>query len=161
MRIQFFSTGGTIDKVYFDAKSEYEVGESNIEKILEMMDVSFDYDYEPIMSIDSLDMKADHREMIYQRIINQSCEDVVITHGTDSMVETMRFLDDRVRESYRVVLTGALRPYHFKNTDAVFNLGTAIASIQMVDRYGAYIAMNGKVFSNEDHPFKAKSGRFE
>lgn len=144
MFIRFISTGGTIDKIYFDELSRFEVGESALQAILAEGLVSFDYDVVPMFQKDSLDLTDDDRLGLRDFIRADDADRYIISHGTDSMVETaavLSALPDR-----RIVLTGALSPARFKTTDAVFNVGMAVAAVQLVPP-GVYIAMSGRVFA--------------
>jgi len=143
MRIRFITTGGTIDKVYFDAMSEYEVGESLLTHILREGLVQFDFDVVQLMQKDSLDMDDGDRQRIRDFIANDDASFYVVTHGTDTMPETAEALAGL--EGKTIVLTGALTPARFRNTDAVFNIGMAVAAVQ-VAKPGVYIAMSGQVF---------------
>ena len=143
MTIRLLITGGTIDKVYFDDMSDYQVGEPEIGKILHAMNVGFDFRVNALMRKDSLHLTDKDRHAIYA--VADSCEAccVLITHGTDSMVETARVLR-RIKDK-TIVLTGALQPAAFYQTDAIFNIGCAIGAVQSKPP-GVYIAMNGQVF---------------
>ena len=143
MRIKFFTTGGTIDKVYFDAKSEFEVGSPQVLEIIRDAHVTFEYEIESILRKDSLDMTAADRELIRRRIEAEQCPLIVVTHGTDTMVETARALVGISGKT--IVLTGSMQPARFRLTDAVFNIGTAIGAVQSLAP-GAYLAMNGRIF---------------
>lgn len=137
------TTGGTIDKVYFDEKSEYQIGSPQIGGILAQLGVAFAFDVIPILRKDSLHITATDRELIRRTIEQQPHRHVLVTHGTDTMVETARELDgiaDKV-----IVLTGALNPAKFQGSDAVFNIGCAVGAVQALPN-GVYIAMNGRVW---------------
>jgi L-asparaginase len=158
MKIKFFSTGGTIDKVYFDQKSIYQVGESRIEEILIEANVACEYECESILRKDSLDLTDEDRGIILEKVKSDPNEYVIITHGTDTMDQTARRLQtikDKV-----IVLTGAMQPAKFISSDAEFNIGFAIAAVQTLP-YGVYLAMNGCIF----HPGKNRKNlnlnRFE
>ncbi len=143
MRIRFITTGGTIDKIYFDALSEFEVGESVVQHILTDGLVDFEYDVVSLLQKDSLEITDEDREQIRQFIADDDASRYIITHGTDTMPETaevLRELKDRT-----IVLTGALTPARFRTTDAVFNVGMAVATVQVAEP-GVYIAMSGQVF---------------
>lgn len=143
MRIRFITTGGTIDKIYFDALSEFEVGDSVVQHILTDALVDFDYDVVSMFQKDSLELTDDDRQKIRQFIVDDDATHYIITHGTDTMPETAAVLSDL--EDRTIVLTGALTPARFRTTDAVFNVGMAVASVQ-VAKPGVYIAMSGQVF---------------
>lgn len=143
MHIRFITTGGTIDKIYFDALSQFEVGESQIQHILNEALVDFDYDVVPLLKKDSLEVDADDRDMLRNYIADDDGQYYVITHGTDTMPETAEALNDLNDKT--IVLTGALTPARFRTTDAVFNIGMAVAAVQTA-KSGVYIAMSGQVF---------------
>jgi len=143
MRIRFITTGGTIDKIYFDALSAFEVGESVIEHILTDGLVDFEYDVVSLFQKDSLEIGDDDRQVLREYIAEDDATHYVITHGTDTMPETGKALAGL--EGKTIVLTGALTPARFKTTDAVFNVGMAVATVQ-VAKPGVYIAMSGQVF---------------
>lgn len=140
------STGGTIDKVYFDARSNYEVGESVVGDLLRQAKVRLPFELLPVLRKDSLDITDEERAMIRDRIAARPERRVIVTHGTDTMVETARVLaglPDRT-----IVLTGSLSPARFAQTDAVFNVGMAFAAVQTLPP-GVYIVMNGQVFAGD------------
>jgi len=143
MFIRFVTTGGTIDKIYFDALSQFEVGETQVEHILAEALVQFDFAIEPLFQKDSLEITAEDRQAIRSFIENDSSRYFVVTHGTDTMVETAGALEGI--EGKTIVLTGALTPARFRTTDAVFNVGMAVAAAQTAAP-GVYIAMSGQVF---------------
>ena len=144
MQIKIFTTGGTIDKTYFDAKSEYEVGDPQIMDILRIANVRILYVVETLLRKDSLDLNEDDRRIIVQRIQREPCKRILITHGTDTMVETAQALESITDKT--IVLVGSLNPAKFKNSDAEFNIGFAMAAVQTLEP-GAYITMNGRIFS--------------
>ena len=158
MFIRFITTGGTIDKIYFDATSQYEVGESNVEHILGDGLVNFDYDVVPMFQKDSLEFTDENRQALKEFIENDDASLYVITHGTDTMVETAAKLSSISGKT--IILTGSLSPARFKTTDAIFNIGMAVAAVQSVEP-GVYLVMNGQVFA-EGEVFKNRSAnRFE
>lgn len=143
MHIRFITTGGTIDKIYFDALSNYEVGDSPLQSILAEGLVDFDFDIVPLLKKDSLEMTDDDRAHLRDYIENDDGTLYVITHGTDTMPDTAESLQGIPGKT--MVLTGALTPARFRTTDAVFNVGMAVAAVQ-VAAPGVYIAMSGQVF---------------
>jgi len=143
MRIKFFTTGGTIDKVYFDAKSEFEVGSPQVLEVVKDAHVTFDYEIESILRKHSPEITDADRQLVRQRVEAESCPRIVVTHGTDTMVETARALAGIPGKT--IVLTGSMQPARFRVTDAVFNIGTAIGAVQSLPP-GVYLAMNGRVF---------------
>jgi len=158
MFIRFITTGGTIDKIYFDALSQFEVGESPIGAILTDGLVSFDYDLVSMFRKDSLELTVEDRRELKEFIAKDDARHYVISHGTDTMVDTASVLADLPAK--RIVLTGALSPARFKTTDAIFNIGMAVAAVQTVDP-GVYIAMNGQVFPAGEVKKNRKENRFE
>jgi L-asparaginase len=159
MRIKVFTAGGTIDKVYFDAKSQYEVGESNVQLLFKEMNVGFDYNVESILRKDSLDMTDTDRMTILEKITSEPCPKVLITHGTDTMIDTAKLLQQHV-QGKTIVLTGAMQPALFRNSDAVFNIGCALGVLQARDS-GVYLVMNGMIFDPANARKNRQAGRFE
>ncbi len=147
MAIKIYTTGGTIDKTYFDAKSEYEVGDPQIIDILRFANVGVEYQIHTLLRKDSLDMTGTDRDLIVQRVRDEPAERILITHGTDTMVETALAL--REISGKTIVLVGSLSPAQFKNSDAEFNIGFAMAAVQTLGP-GVYIAMNGRIFTPEN-----------
>ena len=142
-KIHFFCAGGTIDKIYFDAKSDYQIGEPAVSKMLDEMPVHFDFEITSLLRKDSLEMDETDRALIYQAVKAASEEYIVITHGTDTMPLTAQVLADIKNKT--IVLTGAMAPAIFRDTDALFNVGCALTAVQTLPK-GVYIAMNGQVF---------------
>ncbi len=158
MHITFITTGGTIDKVYFDAQSRFEVGETTLEHMLRQGEVAFEYVILPLMRKDSLELTDTDRRAIRAAIEASDDRRFVITHGTDTMVETARALEglgDRV-----IVLTGALSPARFQQSDAPINLGLAMGAVQTCGP-GVYLAMNGRIFPPHGVRKNRKENRFE
>lgn len=156
--ISIITVGGTIDKIYFDAKSEYEVGPPNIENVLGELNLSIHYSITPLLRKDSLDMTDEDRTLIYKTVKKNSSDKILITHGTDTMVKTARYLADI--SSKTIVLTGALEPALFKTSDALFNIGCALGALQVL-KEGSYIVMNGKVFLANNVRKNVDKNRFE
>ena len=159
MRIRIFSTGGTIDKIYFDAKSEFEVGNPQAGVLLAEANVSFDYEVVSVLRKDSLELTDADRELIRDRVIMDDCDRIVITHGTDTMVQTARVLQDSV-DGKVVVLTGSMQPAGQRVTDAIFNVGFAIAAVQLLPE-GVWIAMNGRIHDPAITRKNVAANRFE
>ena len=158
MKIKFFAVGGTIDKVYFDALSRYEVGESNIGDILKNARVNFDYEIASLLKKDSLDMTEQDRLIVLRAVQNELNDKIIITHGTDTMIETAEALSpikDKV-----IVLTGAMEPAKFKTSDAVFNLGSAVAAVQVLP-VGIYLAISGRIFTPDNVQKNRDQKQFE
>jgi len=156
--IKFLAAGGTIDKVYFDAKSDYQVGPPNILTVLDSLNLGFEYAVQSVMRKDSLDLTSQDRDIIHAAVAHEPADKIVITHGTDTMVATARSLADIKGKT--VVLTGALEPALFKDSDAVFNIGCAIAAVQTLAP-GIYIAMNGRIFPHDRVRKNVPLSRFE
>lgn len=158
MHIQIYCCGGTIDKVYFDAKSSYEIGDPCVGEILQRANVAFEYSIESLMRKDSLDMTADDRTLVRSRVGASRATHILITHGTDTMPETAQVLADLSDKT--IVLTGAMSPARFAASDATFNIGCAVGALQSLAP-GAYITMNGQVFSAGRVRKNREAGRFE
>jgi L-asparaginase len=158
MHLHIITTGGTIDKIYFDAKSDYHVGDPVIGELLQRMAVDFEFTVESLMRKDSLDMNDADRALICERVAACAADHVLITHGTDSMVATARALSGLPGK--RIMLTGALQPAAFAQSDAIFNIGCAIGGIQCCPP-GVYIAMNGRVFDGNRVVKNRAKNRFE
>lgn len=137
------TTGGTIDKAYFDALSEYQVGDSVVAKLLQIARVTHAYRVEEIFRKDSLDLTDADREQLRQRIAAAPETRVLVTHGTDTMTQSAEVLSSIAGKT--IVFTGALAPARFAESDAAFNLGMAFGVAQVAPP-GVYIAMNGQVF---------------
>ena len=140
------TTGGTIDKVYFDAKSEYEVGDPQIGEVLRLAHVALPYRVLPLMRKDSLEMTPADREAIRAAIESADERMILLTHGTDTMTVTGKALKGISGKT--IVLTGALLPARFRDNDAIFNIGFALAAVQSLPD-GVYIAMNGRIHDPE------------
>ncbi len=156
--IGIYSVGGTIDKVYYDQLDDYEIGEPKVGEILEEAGVDFAFRVHSLMKKDSLDMTEEDRHRIHRRIRNDPNPLILITHGTDSMVDTARRLSDIPAKT--IVLTGAMQPARFKASDAVFNVGFAAAAVQTLPP-GVYIAMNGRIFDPHQVRKNRSTKRFE
>lgn len=141
--ILIVTTGGTIDKVYFDARSEFEVGDSVVERLLTQAHVRQPYEIVPLLRKDSLELSDGDRRRIREVIAARPERRVVVTHGTDTMTETAAVLAGMPDKT--IVLTGALAPARFAESDATFNVGMAFAAVQSLAP-GVYICMNGQVF---------------
>lgn len=156
--IRFVTTGGTIDKVYFDAKSEFEVGDSTLEELLAQARVTFSYTVETVCKKDSLDLTDADRAAIREVVVGAPERWIVVTHGTDTMVDTAQVLHDVPDKT--IVMTGALSPARFHRSDAIFNVGMAVAAVQSLPP-GVYIAMSGHIFDPDHVRKNREAGRFE
>lgn len=142
MKIRVIATGGTIDKVYFDAASTYDVGEPQVGPLFREANVTFDYIVESVLQKDSLAMTDEDRQLIRQRVQAAPERHILITHGTDTMTQTAEQLADLGDKV--IVFTGAMLPARFRTSDALFNLGCAVGALQVLPA-GVYIAMNGQI----------------
>ena len=158
MYISIYTTGGTIDKVYFDAKSDFKVGNPQIEDILHEANVTISYKITTLFCKDSLELTDEDRATIVSQIAVDEAKHILITHGTDTMVNTAMALEHIKNKT--IVLVGSLSPARFKNSDAVFNIGFAAAAVQLLDP-GVYIAMNGHVFEAHHVKKNRAANRFE
>lgn len=158
MKIQIISVGGTIDKVYFDKLSDYQIGGPSIRNVFDHLVLNMDYDIRPLIQKDSLDMTDEDRKLIHDEVANDPCDRILITHGTDRMVRTAEELSSI--KGKVIILTGAMEPAGFKTSDAVFNVGCAIGAIQSLDP-GVYIAINGRIYRPGQIRKNRKEGRFE
>ncbi len=158
MDVKIFTMGGTIDKIYFDAKSDYEVGPPSIHEVLREANVAIEYGIEPVMSKDSLDLTMEDRLTLRRLVEVEPCRRIMVTHGTDTMIETGKVLLGLPEKT--IVLTGSMQPARFKVTDAVFNIGSALVAAQCLPP-GVYIAMNGKIFDPKKSRKNVKENRFE
>lgn len=158
MKIRIFTTGGTIDKIYFDQKSQYEIGDPQAGGVLERANVTFEYVVESILRQDSLDLTDDDRRIIRAAVDSAAEEKFVITHGTDTMVDTAKVLEGIPGKT--IVLTGSMYPARFRDSDAVFNLGCAVIAAQTLQP-GIYIAMNGQIFDPRTSRKNVEMNRFE
>ena len=158
MSIAILTVGGTIDKDYFDALSEYQITESPIHELLHTFNVNFEYQVIPVMKKDSLDMTNEDRDNLRNLISKLNQELILITHGTDTMAQTAKVLAGI--ENKTIILTGAMKPARFKDTDAIFNIGFALGALRTISK-GVYIAMNGEVFRPENVIKNRTAHRFE
>lgn len=152
------TTGGTIDKIYFDDKSDYQIGDPQIGTILRELGVTLRFNVIPILRKDSLHITDADRELIRATIAAQPTAHVLVTHGTDSMVQTAAVLGSI--PSKTIVLTGALSPARFRGSDAEFNIGCAIGAAQSLPP-GVYIAMNGRIWDPARVRKNVAANRFE
>ncbi len=158
MEIKIFTTGGTIDKIYFDKKDDFQVGDPSIIEILKEANVTFSYSITPLLRKDSLDMTSEDRMLVFSEVNSCIQRRIVITHGTDTMIDTAKIL--KKIDNKTIVLTGAMQPAKFRFTDAVFNIGCAVTAAQILPE-GVYIAMNGQIFDPENIQKNNAFNRFE
>ncbi|MBW4934704.1 asparaginase domain-containing protein [Marinobacter sp. F4206] len=156
--IQIFTTGGTIDKVYFDANSEFEVGPSLLPDLLSESNIHEGYRLRELMRKDSLEMTDSDRQAVLQAATECDCDRILLTHGTDTMADTAAVL--AALKDKTIVLTGAMQPARMRRTDALFNIGFAWAAVRLLPP-GVYLAMNGEVFEAGAVRKNLKAQRFE
>ncbi len=157
--IKIFVTGGTFDKEYNEINGELFFKDTHLRELLALGRSSLEVDITTLMMIDSLDMKVQDREIIAVNCIKAKEKRIIITHGTDTMVETARVLAEK-EINKTIVLTGALIPYKFGSSDGLFNLGSALSFAQILPD-GVHIAMNGRHFSWDNCRKNKKTGKFE
>ena len=159
MAIRIFITGGTFDKEYNELTGQLYFKDTHLHELLEMGRNRVDAEIRTLMMIDSLEMKDEDRELIAHQCNHCEETSIVITHGTDTMTETAKFLAGKVKNK-TVVLTGAMIPIKFGSSDGLFNLGSALAFSQTLAA-GIYIAMNGRYFQWDNVRKNKESGVFE
>ncbi|HKY81517.1 MAG TPA: asparaginase domain-containing protein [Sphingobium sp.] len=155
--ILILTTGGTIDKIYFDALSDYQVGETVVAKLLDIARVKRPFRIEEVTRKDSLELDDADRARIRDRIVAAPESHVIITHGTDTMTQTAALLAKVPDKT--IVLVGALAPARFGESDASFNLGMAFATVQAASP-GVYITMSGSVFQADKVMKDREKGAF-
>ena len=159
MAIRIFITGGTFDKEYNELNGQLFFKDTHLHEMLKLGRCRVDVDIRTLMMIDSLEMKDDDRDLIVQQCIKSEENRIVITHGTDTMVETATILAKSVSNK-TIVITGAMIPYKFGSSDGLFNLGSALAFVQTLP-HGVYIAMNGKYFNWDNVRKNRQTAQFE
>jgi len=159
MGIRFLITGGTFDKEYNELTGELFFKDTHLSEMLKLGRCRVKVEIRTLMMIDSLDMTEQDRIMIADHCNKATEQKIIITHGTDTMADTARFLSSRV-SGKTIVLTGAMIPYKFGSSDGLFNLGSAMAFVQALSP-GIYVAMNGKCFNWDNVRKNKKTGEFE
>ncbi len=155
--IVIVTTGGTIDKAYFDALSTYQVGETIAAHLLKVARVAYPWRIVELLRKDSLELTDEDRATLTRTVADLDTSRVIITHGTDTMIESAAALASVPGKT--IVLTGALAPARFSESDATFNLGMAFAAAQVLPA-GVYITMNGQVFRGDEVRKDRQQGRF-
>ncbi len=158
MRIKIITTGGTFDKVYFDAASEFRFGEPIVGDLLAEANIDFEFEIESLMQKDSLDMDDADRARIRQAVEESADDRILVIHGTDGLVATAQRLLDVTGKT--VVLFGAMQPARMRYSDAIYNLGFACAAVQLLPP-SIYLAMNGRVFDPRKVAKNRARSRFE
>ena len=159
MGIRILVTGGTFDKEYDEIHGRLMFRDTNLPEMLEMGRCRLKVDVEKLMMIDSLEMDDVQRGHIVERCLDCKESQVVITHGTDTMVKTAEVLAESVLEK-TMVLTGAMIPIAFGSSDGLFNLGSALGAVQLLPA-GVYVAMNGHIFDWDKVRKNRETGVFE
>ncbi len=160
-KIQIFVTGGTFDKDYNYITGELYFKDTHLIDMFKQGRSILNLDVKKLMMVDSLEMTTDHRSQILQECNNTSSDRILITHGTDTMVETAHFLEKHQVDTKTIVLTGAMIPIAFgSSSDGFFNLGAALAFVQTL-KPGIYIAMNGRYFKWDNVRKNRETGYFE
>ena len=157
--IRLFVTGGTFDNQYDELNGKLHFEDTQVNEMLRLGRCRLDVAVRTLMMVDSLEMTEEDRSIIVEHCLRCEESQIVITHGTDTMVETARALGEVVVEK-TIVLTGAMVPYAFGSSDGLFNLGSALSFVQILPA-GVYIAMNGRCFSWDDVRKNRESGTFE
>ena len=160
VQIRILVTGGTFDKEYDELSGALFFKDTHVQEMLRLGRARLDLAIETAMMIDSLDMDDAGRAAIVARCRAASERAIVVTHGTDTMVETARALAEAAIETKTIVLTGAMVPYAFGSSDGLFNLGSALSFAQILPP-GVYIAMNGRHFSWNQVRKNRETGVFE
>jgi len=142
MSIRLYITGGTIDKIYNQTNGELEFNQTHFPEMLSRARIEVEIKTEILLFKDSLDMDDDDRELILKSCVECEEEKILITHGTDTMCETAKLLGANLKNKV-VVLFGSMVPYTVSNSDALFNLGCALGSLNLLEN-GVYVAMNGR-----------------
>ncbi len=159
MKIVFIQAGGTIDKDYPRMQKGYafEIGEPAVKRILEKIHPSFEFEVISLLKKDSLDMTERDRDRILEACQKTDADKIVVTHGTDTMIETARKLNN-IRNKV-IIFTGAIKPEKFSDSDASFNVGAAVGATNVLSK-GVYIVMNGRVFPWDKVRRDERTGRF-
>ena len=143
MQIKIFTTGGSLDKGYSTKESAFVVQDPKVGAVLREAGVQFEFEVEPLLRKDSLEITDADREMICEKVREDPSSHIIITHGTDTMALTGQRLSSITGKT--IVLTGAMQPAAFKDSDAPFNIGFALGCLRTLPP-GVYLAMNGRIF---------------
>lgn len=158
MHIHILTTGGTFDKIYHDALSEFTIGEPMAPELLQEAGVNLTYSVDSLLKKDSLELTDSDRALLRKHVSNSPHQHILIIHGTDTMTLSAQQLTSIANKT--VVFTGAMQPARMRKTDAPFNLGFAIGALQCLDS-GIYIAMNGQIFNANNVQKNRQMSRFE
>ena len=157
--IKIFATGGTFDKEYNEINGELYFKDTQIFELLKLGRSQLEVKIETLMMIDSLKMTNQDRNYIISKCKQEKTDRIIITHGTDTMIETARLIASKVKNK-TIILTGAMIPIKFGSSDGLFNLGSALSFAQVIDS-GVYITMNGRYFKYDNVYKNKKLGIFE
>ena len=157
--IKLIITGGTLDKHYNELNGELHFPETHLPAMLKQARCRVEIDSQQLMLKDSLEMQNTDRELIKQACVSTEERQIIITHGTDSMVDTAKCLAT-ITDNKTIVLFGAMIPYAIKQSDALFNFGCAITAVQLLPA-GVYICMNAKVFDWDKVSKDRQAGEFK
>ena len=157
--IKIIVTGGTFDKDYDEKNGRLYFKKTHMNEILALGRSKVEVGIETLMMLDSLDMKKKERELILKKCTAASEEQIVITHGTDTMTNTAQVLGAKHLKK-TIVITGAMIPYKFGTSDGLFNIASALAYVQTMP-HGVYITMNGRVFLHDKVIKNIETGIFE
>lgn len=159
MKVMLIATGGTIDTQYDELKADFTYKKSLIPDMLKQGRSTADVQIEELELLNSQDITQDYLDDLLSRCINSDTDKIVITHGTNTMVDTAGFLSKSI-PSKTIVLVGSMVPYAFKGSDALFNLGAAVTAVQILDK-GVYVAMNGQIFTSDNVVKNFDIGEFQ
>jgi L-asparaginase len=159
MSVRIFITGGTFDKEYNELTGQLYFKDSHLPEMLDLGRCLVSTDIRTLMMIDSLEMTDIDRELIARHCMEADENQIIITHGTDTMADTARILGEKIKNK-TVVITGAMIPYKFGSSDGLFNLGSAMAFVQTL-KPGVYVAMNGRCFHADNVRKNKQTGEFE
>jgi len=159
MTIKIFVTGGTFDKEYNEIEGELFFKDTHIPEMLKLGRCKVKVDIKTLMMVDSLYMTDADRKITLENCKKIKEDKILITHGTDTMVETAKILGNSIKDK-TIILTGAMVPYKFGSSDGLFNLGSSLAFVQTLP-HGVYISMNGKYFHWDNVRKNKQTGEFE
>ena len=157
--IKIFATGGTFDKEYNEINGELFFKKTNLSQLLELGRCKLDVKIETLMMVDSLEMSNTNREYIVNKCKKENTQRIIVTHGTDTIVDTAKLLAENINDK-TIILTGAMIPIKFGSSDGLFNLGSALSFVQVLEA-GIYITMNGRYFLWDNVRKNKKLGIFE
>ena len=160
MNIKIFTCGGTFEKVYDPISGELSFQDSCIPKIIERSRITAKVDFEELFFKDSLDMDNEDRLMLANKIKIEAIKNIIVIHGTDTMVQTAQTIKEHTSHEKVIVITGAMLPFSIKESDAMFNFGGAFIAAQ-TSKPGVWISMNGHIFRSDDVAKNKRKGVFE